>query len=246
MTNIKGDIQAYVIHVRGQEERRQFMQPQLDALGFPYEYILDGNKEELTADILDNYFADNGQPDTMHGQYPRTSCAYKAFLAYQKLLESGQEGALVFEDDIRLFSRFYRLLPKILDEISKFHADEPLIANFEESSLLLVSRSKRKEGQYLYKMERDRFAGCYYINRKAAQAITDYLKKNKCDLPLDRFHTKLVTEGLINYYWSYPCLALQCSCDGSMPTMIPTKPRPFKRLKWFYKRVYKHLLYWFR
>ena len=182
----------------------------------------------------------------MHGVYPRTSCAYKGLRAYERILEMGLQGALVFEDDIRLFSGFRGKFLRTLDEIEQNHADEPIMVNYEESSLLLVPRSRRKAGQYLYRVERDRFAGCYYISRKAAQAIVDYVRKNRCDQPLDRFHTELVEQGLINYYWSYPCLAVQCSCDGSMPTMIPTKPRPLKRLKWFYKRFYKHILYWFR
>ena len=246
MTPSDRDIHIFVIHVRGQKEREAFVQSQLNNLGFSYEYILEGNMEDLTPKILDNYFADNGKKDTMHGVYPRTSCAYKGLRAYERILEMGLEGALVFEDDIRLFSGFRENFLNTLDEIERDHADEPLMANYEESSLLLVPRSRRKKGQYLYRAERDRFAGCYYINRKAAKAIVDYVRKNRCDQTLDRFHTKLVKLGLLNYYWSYPCLAVQCSCDGSMPTMIPTKPRPLKRLKWFYKRFYKHILYWFR
>lgn len=240
------DIYIFVIHVRGQKEREAFVQSQLDKLGFPYEYILEGNMEDLAPEIIDNYFVDNGKEDTMHGVYPRTSCAYKEFLAYEHIVERGIDAALILEDDIRLFSGFREKFLKTVDEIEQNHVGESLIVNYEESSLLLVPRSIRNKGQYLYKAERDRFTGCYYINNKAAKRILDYIKKNKCDRPLDRFHTELVKRRLINYYWSHPCLAVQCSCDGSMPTLIPTKPRPFKRLKWFYKRFYRHLLYWLR
>jgi len=246
MTTSDKATNIFIIHVRGQKEREAFIQTQLDRLGFPYEYILEGNMEDLTQEIIDRYFVDDGTPETMHGVYPRTSCAYKGIRAYERIVEKGIKGALIFEDDIRLFHGFKENFYKTLDEIEHYHADEPLMVNYEESSLLLVPRSKRKEGQYLYRAERDRFAGCYYITYKAAKAIVEYVQKNKCNTTLDRFHTKLTEQGLINYYWSYPCLAVQCSCDGSMPTMIPTKPRPLKRLKWFYKRFYKHLLYWFR
>lgn len=246
MTTSDKATNIFIIHVRGQKEREAFIQTQLDRLGFPYEYILEGNMEDLTQEIIDKYFVDDGTPETMHGVYPRTSCAYKGIRAYERIVEKELKGALIFEDDIRLFPGFKEKFYNSLDEIEHYHADEPLIANYEESSLLLVPRSKRKEGQYLYRAERDRFAGCYYITYKAAKAIVEYVQKNKCNTTLDRFHTKLTEQGLINYYWSYPCLAVQCSCDGSMPTMIPTKPRPLKRLKWFYKRFYKHLLYWFR
>lgn len=246
MTSHKKDIQVFVIHVRGQKEREAFMEPQLKDLGFPYEYVLEGNMEDLTAEILAQNFSDNGQADTMYGVYPHTSCAYKQFLAYRRLLDSGAEGALIFEDDIRLFPHFKAFFLSSLEEIRREHRGEAMIANFEESSLLLVPRSKRRKGKYLYKATRDRFAGCYYISKEAARAIINFVEEKKCSLPVDRFHTQLVESGLINYYWNHPCLAVQCSCDGSMPTMIPTKPRPFKRLKWFYKRTYRHLLYWLR
>mgnify|MGYP002855319699 FL=1 len=197
------DIQVFVIHVRGQEERKQYIEAQLKTLGYPYEYILDGNMEDLTPEILDNYFVDNRQDDTMFGIYPRTSCAYKAFLAYKKIIDKNLEGALIFEDDIQLFQNFRPQFEKTLDEIEKYHQNTPLIVNYEESSLLLVPRSMRKRGRYLYKMPRDRFAGCYYINNKAAHVITDYVEKYKCDKPLDRFHTDIVRQNLISYYWSH-------------------------------------------
>lgn len=210
-------------------------------LGMPVDYILDGNREDLSDDILDRYFTGD-----MQGQYPNTSCAYKHLLSCMYIVEHNLEGALVVEDDLRLFPNFKDKFEESLKECRTEHIGEPLIINYEESSLLLVPRSWRKRGKMLYKADRDRFAGCIYISREAATVILDYVKKNKSQHTSDRLHNLLVQKGLINYYWTYPCIACQCSCDGSMPTMIPTRPRPFKRLKWFYKRFYKHLLYWIR
>jgi hypothetical protein len=39
--------QVLVIHVRGQEERRAFIQQQLDGLGLPVHFILEGNVTDL-------------------------------------------------------------------------------------------------------------------------------------------------------------------------------------------------------
>ena len=66
------DITILVIHVKGNEDRRQFIQQQLDTLGVPCHYILDGNVEDLTPEILDRYFADDGRQDTMHGRFNGT------------------------------------------------------------------------------------------------------------------------------------------------------------------------------
>ena len=204
-----GEIQVIVIHVRGQIEREAFMQKQLDALGWPYHYVLDGDVADLTPAILDRYFLNDGK-------------------------------------HLLLYPTFKALFLKSMDEYAAQYAQLPFIANYEESSLLLVPRSQRKRGQILYPASRDRYAGCYYLNKYAANVIMEYVQSNKSDTTSDCLHNRLVHQGLLKYYWSYPCLACQCSADGSMPTLIPTKPRPLKRLKWFYKRLYKHLLYYFR
>jgi glycosyl transferase family 25 len=241
-----GEIQVIVIHVRGQIEREAFMQKQLDELGWPFHYVLEGDVSDLTPEILDRYFLKDGKPETMYGQFPRTSCAYKHLLATQFILDHDLEGALIIEDDLLLYPTFKALFLKSMDEYATQYAQLPFIANYEESSLLLVPRSQRKRGQILYPASRDRYAGCYYLNKYAANVIMEYVKSNKSDTTSDCLHNRLVHQGLLKYFWSHPCLACQCSADGSMPTLIPTKPRPLKRLKWFYKRLYKHLLYYFR
>ena len=210
------NIQVLVIHVRGNQERKAFIQQQLDEVGFSYHYIAEGNISDLTPEILDKYFVNDGKPDTMYGPFPRTSCAYKHLLATQYIIDHQLEGALIVEDDLRFY---------------------PLFKN------LFIPRSQRKKGVLLYPASRDRFAGCYFLNDKGAHVIMDYVTKHKSDTTSDCLHNRLVQEGLLSYFWSHPCLACQCSCDGSMLTMIPTRPRPLKRLKWFYKRFYKHLLY---
>ncbi len=170
----------------------------------------------------------------------------KHLLATQYILDHQLEGALIIEDDIYFYKPFKELFQKSLKEYTEKYSNIPIIANYEESSLLLVPRSQRVKGQILYPASRDRYAGCYFLNRLAAQAIMDYVNQHKADLISDRLHNKLIELGFLKSFWSYPCLVNQCSADGSMPTMIPTKPRPMKRLKWLYKRFYKHLLYYFR
>lgn len=235
-----------VIHVRGNDERRQYMERQLAALGFPYTFITDGNMEDLTPDILDRYFASEAGEGGMHAVKPSTSCAYKHILATQYIVDHNLEGALIMEDDLRMKDNFKDIMLRSLEEYRYRYAAEPFIANYEESSLMLVPRSRRTKGRILYRASRDRFAGCLYINNRAARAILSYLAREKSRFASDELHYYLTKKGIINYYWSHPCIACQCSCDGSMPTMIPTKPRPFKRLKWFYKKAYKHLLYYLR
>ena len=240
------ETQVLVIHVRGQEERKTFVLHPLETVGLPYHFILDGNVEDLTPEVIDRYFIDDGMPDTMHGPFPRTSCALKHLLATQYILDHQLEGALIVEDDIYFYPSFRTLFAQSLKELEQCYRGQPVIVNYEESSLLLVPRSQRVKGQILYPAVRDRYAGCYYLNREAAQVIVDEVRTHKVGLTSDRFHNMLMEQGRLVSLWSHPCLACQCSADGSMPTMIPTKPRPLKRLKWFYKRAYRHMLYYFR
>ena len=240
------DTMVLVVHVRGQEERRKFIQEQLDRQGLPFHFILDGNIEDLTPEVLDRYFVHDGKPDTMYGPFPRTSCAYKHLLATQYILDHQLEGALIIEDDLRFYPHFRPMFAKSMEECALRYAGQPVIINYEESSLLFVPRSRRVKGQLLYPADRDRYAGCYYLSRQAAQVIMDYVTEHKSDTTSDCLHCRLIKCGQLLSLWSHPCLACQCSADGSMPTTIPTKPRPYKRLKWFYKRIYKHLLYYFR
>ena len=240
------ETQVLVNHVRGQEERKTFVLHQLETVGLPYHFILDGNVEDLTPEVIDRYFIDDGMPDTMHGPFPRTSCALKHLLATQYILDHQLEGALIIEDDIYFYPSFRTLFAQSLKELEQWYRGQPVLVNYEESSLLLVPRSQRVKGQILYPAVRDRYAGCYYLNREAAQVIMDEVRTHKVGLTSDRFHNMLMEQGRLVSLWSHPCLACQCSADGSMPTMIPTKPRPLKRLKWFYKRAYRHMLYYFR
>ncbi len=169
------DTPIIIVHVRGQEERRSFIQHQLERIAMPYHYILDGNVEDLTPDILDRYFVNDGKTDTMYGVFPRTSCAYKHLLATQYILDHQLDGALIIEDDIYFYDNFRPLFDQSLQECAVRYADQPVIINYEESSLLLVPRSSRVKGQLLYPATRDRFAGCYFLNRQAAQTIMDYV-----------------------------------------------------------------------
>ncbi len=238
--------QILIIHVRGNEVRKQYVLKQVESLKMPCAFIEEGNVEDLTTEILDRYFLKTEASDTMYGTFPRTSCAYKHILAMRYILDHHLPGALVLEDDIRLSRNFTEVFSESLKELQRDHQGEPCMVNYESSSLLLVPRSQRHKGQLLYRAQRDRFTGCLYITNRAAEVMIDYIDKYKSDCTSDRLHNKLIQEGLINYYWSYPCIACQCSCDGSMPTMIPTRPRPYKRLKWFYKKIYKNILYYFR
>lgn len=240
------NIKVFVVHVASQTEREMSIRRQLDPLDIDYRFVLDGDCADLTDEIIKKYFVMSDKWSTPKGPLPRISCAFKHFLSLRYIIDEGLEGALILEDDIELHGNFLSGFIQSIREWKAEHYDEAMVANYEDSSLKLVPRSKRRKGKMLYQAQRDRFGGCYFVSRKAAEAILDYVCKYKMDLPNDLFLTKLTEKGIIKYYWSHSCLATQGSFTGSLSSTLSSKKDRMIRVRWKLKSSYKKLLYWFR
>lgn len=236
---------VYVLHVRkGYEERKRHIESMLGKIGIPFEYILDGDICDLTDDVLDRYFCGG----TMTGQYPFTSCSYKHLLAYKEIVNRNQEGALILEDDIFLQKRFVRIFNKSMEELRQYSAEHPgpVIISYEDTRLRFVPRSKRIKGTVLYKGDRDRMTGAFYINKEAAKLLIKYAETHKFDLPIDLTHCKLLREGHLTYFWCQPTVATQGSHNGILSSAINLNKSVFSPISWQLKLLYKKLLYFFR
>ena len=240
-------IKVYVIHVKSHTVREKLITKQLEPLGLDYTFLTEGDCDELTEEIISKYFISNSKHwTTPNGPLPRISCAYKHLMACKHIIDENLEGALILEDDIILHKNFMRYFEKSISEWKGQHYEEPFLANYEDSSLMLIPRSKRKKNQMLYKANRDRFGGCYFVSKKGAEAIYDYVAKNKTDLPNDLLHSKLTKEGIINYYWTHPCIATQGSFTGKNSSTLSNKKDYLISLRWLSKNSYKKILYFFR
>ena len=105
-----------VIHVKGQNERKVFIEKQLARTGMPYHFIEDGNISDLTPEILDRYFIDNGKEDTIKRKCPAASCAYKHILALKYIIDNDMPGALIFEDDLKIKKNFNHIFDQSMKE----------------------------------------------------------------------------------------------------------------------------------
>lgn len=171
-----------VLHVKkGYEERARHIEQMLHEKGIEFEYVTDGDKPDITADILDHYFADQ-----MHQVTAATSCALKHLYAYERILQNNWNGALILEDDMIFYKHFIPIFNKCMQECKERELPNIFIS-FEDSSLHFVPKSQRKKGILLYPAKRDRFAGCYYISRECAQLIINYVATHKCHLPSTSF-----------------------------------------------------------
>lgn len=237
-------MKVLVIHAAKLKERGENIDKMLKSMGLDYEFIREGDADQLTDEMLDKYLADG--PEDMHKKSPRASCTIKHFLSYEKILADSMEGALVLEDDIVLHDGFVPLFEKSIAEYRRDYAERPVLISYEDSSLQFVPRSQREKGRMLYPGHKDRMAGAYFINSHAAKAILDCLKEQPSDIPVDCYHYRLLREGVIDYLWCQPALATQGSFTGAFRSSLSKKKDRMIVVRWWFKKNYKRLLYWLR
>lgn len=245
MDNIIGwpqQIKVYVLHVKsGYEQRAASMEGQLARLQIPFEYILDADIPDLTSEIITRHFIDD------HRMRPaQLSCAMKHMLAYQALLASDGNGALILEDDMLLDDDFVSLFLRCIEELNEIGESKSMIS-LECSSLQFVPRSQRIKNRMLYRsFKGGRMGGCYYIQRSAAEAILDDVHTSGCPLPIDLYHTELNKHGRLNFFWAHPTMSVQGSFTGQFASSISQRQQSLIKFRWICKYNYKRILYFLR
>ncbi len=236
---------VFVMHVKkGYEERRAHIENMLERLGIDCEFMLDGDIEDLSSEVIHRYFTGTA----MSGKTPGTSCALKHLLTYRTIIERNMNGALILEDDIRLSRNFVKVFNKTMDELDTIYKnnDRPVIISYEDTRLRFVPRSKRRHNKLLYPGHCDRMTGAYYINMAGARLILEYAMTHKLDRPIDLTHRKLLDEGKISYLWCQPTVASQGSATGQFNSSISLQKKILRPLMWRLQRAYKIILYFFR
>lgn len=233
-----------VIHAKPLTERKAYMEELLKDFTGKVDYILDADRDELTDEMLAEFFKPGCEVDKKSNA---ASCAIKHLLACRYIVEHDLEGALILEDDIELHDRFFEKFERSMQEYRQRYSHLPILISYEDSSLQFVPRSQRVKGQWLYEspLNRVRFTGAYYLNRAAAEAIWKDVQENKCDISIDHYQVKLYREGKIQILWCEPPLATQGSFTGRFSSSIG-RIRKFEAIRWKLKYAYKRLLYWLR
>lgn len=229
------DVKTYVIHVKGAVERERHIKKELAKHKIPFEFMLDGNVENITNEQLERYF--DGE---MKRKIPPTSCALKHILVYEKIIAENIPKALIFEDDIELFDSFSTIFSASLLEIKNQNLENYIIS-YENSTLQYVKQSEIISNQVLYKKDYSRCAGAYMIDIKAAKKIIQHIYHQKCNKPIDWVHHELIVNKTLNVYWSHPPIAEQKSHNGKMQSLIDHKRNGFfRRISFFLQKIYKH------
>jgi len=231
----------YVVHVSSNKLREQHIKNELGRFNLPFEFMLKGDKSEISSEIIKEYFIG----DEMGGLKPtaQQSCTYKHLSIYEKILTDGVQDALIFEDDVYLSENFIEVFNQTISELKALpqKTQDKALINFENSTLQIVPPSKQVNGQYLYEASKNRCAGAYYINKNLANSITQYRIKYKCNKIIDWYHNELIdTIGLQNY-WCHPPIVEQGSHNGKMQSIIDDKKYgSVREITWKISRFYKH------
>lgn len=228
----------FVIHVKGETRREQWIRSQLLRNGLEAEFMLAGNKDEITEEVLSRYFFGK-----MHRVTNATSCAWKHIMVYEKMVRENIPLALVLEDDIELYRNFGTVFPRILSEIS-IRGLKNVLVSCEESLLIYVKGSEREKNTVLYPAWRGRLTGAYLVDYEAAVSMLAYLQEHKTDQPIDWFHNICAEKNMIRIWWSHPAIACQGSLSGKMGSLIDDKKTGWSR-QWSFRlqRFYKRLIY---
>ncbi|AKL97438.1 glycosyltransferase family 25 protein [Endomicrobium proavitum] len=244
------EIQGYILHVKGSDDRYQHMQEQIRNLKIPFKYILDGDQCDLTAEIISKNFKDK-----LACVSGISSCTYKHFLSLRDMIKNNVPYGLIFENDVFLDKNFEAAVHKAISEI-KASKQASSIKNFylslEDSFMKFVKGSARKKGQTVYKIERGEYggyngyntraAGAYIVDLEAAKNIIKEVDSNKCGLVSDWFYTYCVGEGIINLYYIHPTIVSQGSHNGKFNSLFPGVKRK-GRLSYLLQKQYKKLLW---
>lgn len=229
---------VFVIHVKDAEVRMQHMESQLAKVNLSAIYILDGDKHELNTNIIKKYF--KGKMTEVSN---RTSCAYKHFLAYERIVKEQIPFAVILEDDIFLNNDFDTAVLNCINEVKEKKLQNYLIS-LEETSLRYVKGSVRKGGELLYPNTYGRMAGAYIVDLQAANNMLQDAVHNKTDLTIDWYHNYCVDNSIINMLWIHPTIAIQGSINGMINSSISARRTNYLRISSFYlQRAYKKILW---
>ncbi len=236
-------MKTFVVHHARLKERGEHIDRMMRSLGLDYEFVNEGDDEQHIQHLLDRFMKDGREK--LHCKIPRALCTVSHFLAYERLVNDGLEGALVLEDDIALDRHFVARFEQSLKEYRAHYADKPVIISYEDSALRFVPRSQRQKSRMLYPAKKGRMAGCYFINRVAAEAVLQQLGKERCDLAIDWYHNDLIDKGVLQCLWCHPTIATQGTFSGAFRSSLVNDGH-FVRLRWLFKKNYKTFLYWLR
>jgi glycosyl transferase family 25 len=231
------DYKIYIVHgISGYEDREKWLEQHLKIENnLEYNLITESPDSEQNEYWIKKYFSDNIRDLLSKGGI---FCTLVHILCYEAFLKSNHRYAIIFENDICLFSNFNFKIKKIFKDADLL---EPgFFISLENSTLRFPSLWKTRRGKYLYPADSGRCAGAYIIDRLGAENILLDLKQNKCREVIDFWHNDLIRNHIVRMYWSHPPIAEQGSSSGKFKSSSSTKDNGnIRYIRWMVQKLYK-------
>ncbi|MCL2389784.1 MAG: glycosyltransferase family 25 protein [Elusimicrobia bacterium] len=230
------------------------MDAQIKDIGIFCDFILDGNQEEITQEVLDTAFSGgfrnvrkpNGRDK--HFNLGTASCTYKHMQALRDIVKNNIPYGVVFENDIILDKKFTDILFKAIAEI-KERSLKNLVVSLEDTMLKYVPRSKRVKGQLIYPSPTGyiRFAGAYLFDLEYAKNMLNYVDTNGIDDVIDWLINNRQAQGggYMGIYWLHPTIAVGGSVTGDIGSYFTNRRYYgfFRKMSRLSQKVYKTILW---
>lgn len=231
-----GDLGIYVIHaLEGYKNHELRLKDLFKKEQLSFEFVTEGDPQFFNKEIINHYFKPSINEVLSIGVL---SCTLNHFIAYEKMLEQGKSFALIFENDPFFLGNFTTEFEALANEIKSLAPG--FIISLENSTLRFPSYWQTKKNKHIYGAANGRMAGAYLIDSKAAKAILEDLKTNKCNTVIDWWHNDLIKRNVIKMYWAHPALVEQGSHNGFLHATISSKKQNLKRkLAWKIQKLYK-------
>lgn len=232
---------VFVVHVKhGYEARRKSIELQLSRLGIPFEFMLDGDIEDVTQERIDEWFSSA----MMKCPNAVMSCACKHLLIYRQMQLQGLKSALILEDDIFLSVDFIDRFNQAIEESNSREDVNPSRAwiSFENSTLRFPPRTLLSPSKQLYRAYKPRCTGAYSIGSEVARTLMQIASSEKMANAIDCFVTEVLTRtpAPFELYWCHPTIAEQGSMNGAFDSMNDRRSASlWRKLKWKADKFYK-------
>lgn len=227
---------VYVINVKAFEARRQHVTAELARFGVTAEFVHDWDVPELNADCA-RWFA---QPCTLSPA--QMSCCMKHLTALQRIIERGEDRALILEDDVVLADGFAEAVRIATQERTQF---SPLHVVFlGNGGNFYTPRSQRRPGQHLYRAAKGRFGDSYMINAATARARLQWIQQHHIAKPIDNQFDVIDRELGIELLWYEDPVVEQGSKNGTFQSQIESDPPPWlKGVLFAWEKLRRKYLY---
>lgn len=234
---------VFVIHTKtGLAYRRQYMEKLLARHDIEFEFMLDGDVDDLTPEILAHYFTEN-----MRRYTARISCALKHIYVYERVLAAPYKNVLILEDDAILHPSFTSIFNQLIAEIETQSdlSQDCVYVCLENSTLEFVPTKEQRKGQLLYRKHKTRGGGGYFLTNAAAEKIMAYLYQHKCHISNDLLLNQLLPQLAIPTFWCQPPLVEQASNNGMWESSLGNQSQGlWRQLRWsFHKFINTQIRY---